>query len=230
MHIDILTLFPEMFTGPFDHSIIKRARDRGGVEIQIHNIRDWTTDKHHVVDDYAFGGGRGMLLKPEPVFAAVEALRRPGQPVIVTTPAGDVFNQAMASEFASHEALLLLCGHYEGFDQRIHDYLADREVSIGDYVLTGGELAAAVVVDAVVRLLPGVLATGSADDESHTDGLLEYPQYTRPAVFRSWSVPEVLVSGDHARIHAWRRAQAMERTRTRRPDLSVPSTEGPTLP
>ncbi len=230
MHIDILTLFPEMFTGPFDHSIIKRARDRGCVEIQIHNIRDWTTDKHHVVDDYAFGGGRGMLLKPEPVFAAVEALRRPGQPVIVTTPAGDVFNQAMASEFASHEALLLLCGHYEGFDQRIHDYLADREVSIGDYVLTGGELAAVVVVDAVVRLLPGVLATGSADDESHTDGLLEYPQYTRPAVFRSWSVPEVLVSGDHARIHAWRRAQAMERTRTRRPDLSVPSTEGPTLP
>lgn len=208
-----------MFVGPFDHSILKRAQAQGLLEIALHNIRDFTLDKHHVVDDYAFGGGRGMLLKPEPVFRAVESVRRPGQPVILLAPSGERFTQAIAAELARSEALLLLCGHYEGFDQRIHEHLADRELSIGDYVLTGGELPAMVVIEAVARLIPGVLTSGSAEDESYSGGLLEYPQYTRPAVFRGWSTPEVLLSGDHAAVARWRAEQALAGTRRHRPDL-----------
>ena len=220
MHIDVLTLFPAMFSGPFDHSILKRAQARGLLSIAVHDWRAYASDKHHVVDDYAYGGGRGMLLKPEPVFAAVEAIRRQGQVVVLLSPSGERFTQAIAAEMAQLDSLLLLCGHYEGFDHRIHEHLADRELSIGDYVLTGGELPAMVIIDAVARLIPGVLAEGSAEDESHADGLLEYPQYTRPASFRGWDVPEVLRSGNHADVARWRRQQAVERTRARRPDLS----------
>ena len=232
MRVDILTLFPEMFAGPFDHSMIGRARQAGLVEIQLHQLRDWATDRHKSVDDYAYGGGRGMVLKPGPIFAAVEALRRPGQPVILLDPAGERFTQRVAHELARLEALLLLCGHYEGVDERVREHLIDRELSLGYYVLTGGELAAMVVVDAVTRLVPGVLADGSAVEESfHEHGepgpLLEYPQYTRPVEFRGWRVPEVLLSGDHARIARWRHEQALARTRQRRPDLLPAGADAP---
>lgn len=221
MRIDVLTLFPKMFSGPFDESIIKRATGSGLVEIVLHNLRDWGIGKHHVVDDCPHGGGAGMVLMPEPLFAAVEAIKGDAEvPVILLTPQGRVFNQKVAQELAAHERILLVCGHYEGVDERVREHLVTDEISIGDYVLTGGELPAMVVIDAVVRQLPGVLGSEeSAKEDSHASGLLEYPQYTRPASFRGWDVPEVLLSGHHARIVRWRREQSVLRTLRRRPDL-----------
>jgi tRNA (guanine37-N1)-methyltransferase len=219
MHIDIFTLFPAMFEGPFSESILKRACERGLLSIALHNIRDYTSDKHHVVDDYPYGGGVGMVMKPEPIFAAVEAVYQ-GGPIILLTPQGRLFNQQIARELAREPRLSLICGHYEGVDERVAEHLVTDQLSIGDYVLTGGELPAMVVVDAVARLIPGVLgADESARDESHSDHLLEYPQYTRPPEFRGWRVPEVLLSGHHAQIARWRRKEALRRTRRRRPDL-----------
>lgn len=218
MRIDIFTLFPGMFQGPFTESILKRAQERGLLELALHNIRDATTDKHHVVDDYPYGGGVGMVMKPEPIFAAVEAVYQ-GGPIILLTPQGRLFNQQIARELAQEPRLTLLCGHYEGVDERVCQHLVTDELSIGDYVLTGGELAAMVVVDAVARLIPGVLSEGSPDEESHSTPLLEYPHYTRPAEFRGWRVPDILLSGHHEQIARWRRKQALKRTRQRRPDL-----------
>lgn len=224
MHFDILTLFPSMFEGPFGESIMKRAIEAGLVSIAIYNIRDYATDKHQVTDDYPYGGGGGMVMKPEPIFAAVEAVLgdvEPGSvPVILLTPQGRLFTQEVARELAVHPRLVLICGHYEGVDERVRQYLASDEISIGDYVLTGGELAAMVIVDAVTRLVPGVLGDPSAVfEDSHARGLLEYPHYTRPSVFRGWAVPEVLLSGHHAEIVRWRRREALRRTWERRPDL-----------
>jgi len=226
IHIDILTLFPEMFQGPFSCSILKRAIDRKLVSISLHNIRDYTHDKHHTVDDYVYGGGTGMILKPEPIFEAVESIklgyaeRESGLPVILLTPQGRCFCQEIANELSKCSCLMLICGRYEGVDERVSEHLVTDEISIGDYVLSGGELAAMVVVDAVVRLLPGVLGSeASATDDSHATGLLEYPQYTRPAEYRGYSVPQVLLSGDHAQIAKWRREQAIRRTLERRPEL-----------
>ena len=227
MHIDILTLFPEMFQGPFSCSILKRAIDRKLVSISLHNIRDYTHDKHHTVDDYVYGGGTGMILKPEPIFEAVESIKSGyaeresgGLPVILLTPQGRCFSQEIADELSKYGRLMLICGRYEGVDERVGEHLVTDEISIGDYVLSGGELAAMVVVDAVVRLLPGVLGSeASAIDDSHATGLLEYPQYTRPAEYRGYSVPQVLLSGDHAQIARWRREQAIRRTLKRRPEL-----------
>jgi tRNA (guanine37-N1)-methyltransferase len=220
--IDVLTLFPAMFAGPLDESIVKRARDTGLLDLKIHNLRDWTHDRHKTVDDRPFGGGPGMLLKPEPLFEAIESLKREKTRVILLSPAGRQFNQAIARELAQVEDLLLVTGHYEGFDERVRERLADDELSIGDYVLTNGALPAMVVIDAVVRLLPGALGDDeSSRDESFSPGLpgLEYPQYTRPAEFRGMKVPDVLVSGNHAEIEKWRREQAKLRTKKRRPDL-----------
>jgi tRNA (guanine37-N1)-methyltransferase len=220
MKIDVLTLFPAMFAGPLDESIVKRARDTGLVDLKIHNLRDWTHDRHKTVDDRPFGGGPGMLLKPEPLFEAIESLKREKTRVILMSPAGRQFNQAIACELAQQEELLFVTGHYEGFDERVREELADDELSIGDYVLTNGALPAMVVIDAVVRLLPGALGDDeSSHDESFSHGLLEYPQYTRPAEFRGMKVPEVLLSGNHAEIEKWRREQAKLRTKKRRPDL-----------
>ena len=226
MRIDIFTLFPEMFDGPFSQSIVKRARDKGIVSLFIHNFRDYATDKHKTVDDYSYGGGPGMVLKPEPLFDAVEAIRREhgGEEELVSTvllsPQGRLFRQKTALELARKEHLVLICGHYEGVDERVRQHLVSDELSIGDYVLSGGEIAAMVVVDAVVRVLPGALGSAeSAIDESHAAGLLEYPQYTRPPVFRGWSVPEVLLSGNHQEILRWRRRESLRRTREMRPDL-----------
>lgn len=221
MHIHILTLFPNMFTGPFNESIIKRAVERGLVEISIHNIRDYTSDKHHVVDDYSYGGGPGMVLKPEPIFEAVEAVRGERDvPVILLTPQGRLFDQRKAADIAGYDEVILLCGHYEGVDERVREHLAADEISIGDYVLSGGELAAMVVADAVVRQIPGVLGSDeSAGEDSYATGLLEYPQYTRPQDFRGWEVPEILLSGNHAEVARWRREQSLRRTLKRRPDL-----------
>ena len=222
MKIDVLTLFPAMFAGPLDESIVKRARTAGLVDLKIHNLRDWTHDRHKTVDDRPFGGGPGMLLKPEPLFEAVESLKREKTRVILLSPAGRPFRQAIARELAQGDDLLLVTGHYEGFDERVRDALADDELSIGDYVLTNGALPAMVVIDAVVRLLPGVLGDDeSSRDESFSPGGpgLEYPQYTRPAEFRGMTVPDVLVSGNHAEIEKWRREQAKLRTQERRPDL-----------
>ncbi len=218
MHFDIFTLFPGMFSGPFSESILKRAQDRGLLSIDLHNIRDATSDKHHVVDDYPYGGGAGMVMKPEPIFSAIEAVHQ-GGPIIYLTPQGRLFNQQIARELASEERITLLCGHYEGIDERVNQHLVTDEISIGDYVLTGGELAAMIVVDAVSRLMPGVLTEGSAEDESHSNNLLEYPQYTRPPEFRGWRVPDMLLSGHHENIARWRRKEAIRRTRERRPDL-----------
>jgi tRNA (guanine37-N1)-methyltransferase len=218
MRFDIFTLFPDMLRGPLDASILARAQTRGLLEIALHNPRDVTTDRHHIVDDYPYGGGAGMVMKPEPLFAAVEAVYQ-GGPIILLGPAGRVFTQAIARELAAEPRVTLLCGHYEGLDERVREHLATEELSIGDYVLTGGELAALVVVDAVARLLPGVLAPGSTEEESHTGGLLEYPHYTRPPEFRGWRVPDVLLSGDHGAVARWRRKEALRRTRARRPDL-----------
>ncbi len=228
MRIDVFTLFPEMFTASFSSGILQRAIDRKLVQINLHNIRDYAHDKHKTVDDYPYGGGSGMVLKPEPVFEAVESVKaeiHPKEtvgelPIILLTPQGRQFTQQIARELAAHSHLMFICGRYEGVDERIREHLATDEISIGDYVLTGGELPAMVIIDAVVRLLPGVLGAEDATrDDSHTRGLLEYPQYTRPAVYRNWSVPEVLLSGDHGRIARWRREQVIRRTLERRPEL-----------
>ena len=220
MKIDVLTLFPGMFPGPLDESIIKRACESGRLQLGVHDLRDYTHDRHRTVDDRPFGGGPGMLLKPEPLFEAVEALRGEKTRVILTSPAGRPFRQEIARELAGEKHVLLICGSYEGFDERVRQRLADDEISIGDYVLTNGALPAMVIVDAVTRLLPGVRGDDeSSQDESFCGCLLEYPQYTRPAEFRGMNVPEVLLSGDHAAIEKWRREQATVQTRQRRPDL-----------
>ncbi len=219
MHIDVFTLFPGMFRGPFEESILKRAQDQGLISLALHNIRNATTDKHHIVDDYPYGGGAGMVMKPDPVFAAVEAVHQ-GGPIILMTPQGRLFGQADAQRLAGEPRISLICGHYEGVDERIRAHLATEELSIGDYVLTGGELAAMVIIDAVSRLVPGVLgAPASAVEESHSSGLLEYPHYTRPPDFRGWQTPPMLLSGNHGAIARWRRKEALRRTRARRPDL-----------
>ncbi len=220
MKIDVLTLFPAMFAGPLDESIIMRARKAGLLDLNIHQLRDWTHDRHKTVDDRPFGGGPGMLMKPEPLFEAVESLKRPATKVILLSPGGRKFDQSIARELAALKDLLLVTGHYEGFDERVRTMLADDELSIGDYVLTNGALPAMVVIDAVTRLLPGVLGDdASSSDESFSAGLLEYPQWTRPAEFRGAKVPDVLLSGNHAEIEKWRREQAKLKTQTRRPDL-----------
>jgi tRNA (guanine37-N1)-methyltransferase len=220
MKIDVLTLFPAMFAGPLDESIIKRARNKGLLDLNVHDLRQWTHDRHKTVDDRPFGGGPGMLMKVEPIFEAVESLRRETTKVILLTPSGRKFDQQIARELAEQKDLLFVTGHYEGFDERIRQALADDELSIGDYVLTNGALPAMVVIDAVTRLLPGVLGDDeSSRDESFSHGLLEYPQYTRPAEFRGMKAPDVLVSGNHAEIEKWRREQAALRTKERRPDL-----------
>ena len=218
MHFDIFTLFPAMFQGPFSESILKRAQERQLLSIALHDIRAVTTDKHHVVDDYPYGGGAGMVMKPDPIFAAIEAVHQ-GGPIILLTPQGRLFNQDIARELAQEPRLTLLCGHYEGIDERVTQHLITDEISIGDYVLTGGEIGAMIIVDAVSRLLPGVLTEGSTDDESHSNNLLEYPQYTRPPEFRGWRVPDILLSGNHAQIARWRRKESLRKTRERRPDL-----------
>lgn len=223
MRIDVLTLFPAMFAGPLDESIVKRARNAGILDLRIHNLRDWTHDRHRTVDDTPYGGGPGMVLKPGPIFEAVEALKAASgtsTKVVLTSPAGRTFTQDVARELAAEESVLLVCGSYEGFDERVREHLADDELSIGDYVLTNGALPAMVVIDAVARLLPGALGDdASSQDESFSHGLLEYPHYTRPVDFRGWRVPEILQSGNHPAIERWRRAQAMKRTAERRPDL-----------
>jgi len=220
MKIDVLTLFPAMFAGPLDESIIKRARESGRLDLAIHNLRDYAHDRHKTVDDRPFGGGPGMLFKPEPIFEAVEKLTREDTRVILLSPAGRAFNQAVARELSGLGHLLLVSGHYEGFDERVREQLADDELSIGDYVLTNGALPVMVIIDAVTRLLPGVLGDEqSAHQDSFSHGLLEYPQYTRPADFRGMKVPEVLLSGNHAEIARWQAEQARLRTKERRPDL-----------
>jgi tRNA (guanine37-N1)-methyltransferase len=220
MRVDVVTLFPRMFAGPLGESMLRVAQDRGAVTIRLIDLRDYTESRHRVADDYPFGGGGGMVLKPEPLFAAVDALRGPDSRVVLLCPQGPTFGQATAGRLARREHLILLCGHYEGVDERVREHLVDEELSIGDYVLTGGELPALVVMDAVVRLLPGVLGdpAGPAND-SFAGGRLDYPQYTRPAEFRGFAVPDVLLSGDHQRIARWRRREAFRRTVARRPDL-----------
>ena len=223
MHFDILTLFPGLFTGAFEDSIIKRARESGSVTIALHNIRDYATGRHKVTDDTPYGGGGGMIMKPEPIFAATEAVLGEQDnvvPIILLTPKGRLLRQSVARELSRHDRILLICGRYEGVDERVHRYLATDEISIGDYVLSGGEIAAMVIVDTVTRLLPGVLGDPSATfEDSHAEGLLEYPHYTRPPVFRDHPVPDVLLSGHHAEITHWRRQQALHRTMERRPDI-----------
>ena len=224
MRIDIVTLFPDMFTGFFNHSIIGRAGDRGLVDLRLHNIRTYTSDTHHIVDDYPYGGGAGMVLKPEPIFDTVESIiqgnRAFSKSIVLLSPQGRLLNQDIAQQLAEFEQLILICGRYEGIDERVAEFLADDIISIGDYVLSGGEVAAMVVVDCMVRLIPGVLGSKeSLEDDSHTGGLLEYPHYTRPAVFRGFSVPSILLSGNHAQIADWRRKQSLLRTSERRPEL-----------
>jgi len=223
MHFDILTLFPGLFAGVFEESILKRAREAGLVTIALHNIRDYAPGRHQVTDDTPYGGGGGMIMKPEPLFAAVEAVlgeQLGSVPVILLTPQGRLFTQQVARELARHKRLLLICGRYEGVDERVHRYLATDEISIGDYVLAGGEIPAMVIVEAVTRLIPGVLGDpGATFEDSHAEGLLEYPHYTRPPLFRGYAVPDVLLSGHHAQIVRWRRQQALRRTWERRPDL-----------
>jgi tRNA (guanine37-N1)-methyltransferase len=218
LEIDIVTLFPAMVEAPLSESIPGRIREQGLAEIRVHDLRQWGLGRHRSVDDTPYGGGAGMVLRPEPVAGALEALRRDGSTVILLDPGGEVFDHARARDLAARRHLILLCPRYEGVDERIRA-LVDLELSIGDYVLTGGELPALVVVDAVIRLLPGAIDDASTVEESFADGLLEYPQYTRPAVFNGVGVPDVLVSGDHAAIRRWRREAATERTRRRRPDL-----------
>ena len=227
MKIDILTLFPEICRAPLNESIMKRAQENKIVDLRVHNLRDWTTDKHHVVDGAPFGGGQGMVMKPEPIFAGVDGLKQETSnaeiqkpTVILMSPAGRRLDQKMASELSKESHLIIICGHYEGVDHRVIEHLVDLEVSIGDYVLTNGAIAAVVLVDAVVRLLPGALGhEHSALDDSFSAELLEGPQYTRPADFRGWKVPEVLLSGNHAEIAKWRKEQALNRTKENRPDL-----------
>jgi tRNA (guanine37-N1)-methyltransferase len=218
--VDIITLFPEICRAPLSASMMKRAQENGALDLQIHDLRNWTTDKHHVVDDTPFGGGPGMVMKPEPIFAAVESLRKENSVVVLMTPQGHQFTQTVARDFSARDHLIIICGHYEGVDHRVIEHLVDAEISIGDYVLTNGAIAAVVFVDAVVRLLPGVLGHElSATEDSFTDGMLEAPQYTRPAEFRDWRVPDVLLSGNHAEIATWRKKEASRRTRENRPDL-----------
>jgi len=220
MQIDVLTLFPALFAGPLDDSIVRRARETGRLKLALHDLRGFAHDRHQTVDDRPFGGGPGMLLKPEPIFEAVDKLAEPATHVVLLTPAGRTLTQAVVQSLAKHERLLLICGSYEGFDERVRDALADEELSIGDYVLTNGALPAMVVIDAVTRLLPGALGDdASATDESFSQARLEYPQYTRPAEFRGLKVPEVLLSGNHEAIARWRADQADRRTALRRPDL-----------
>jgi tRNA (guanine37-N1)-methyltransferase len=222
MRVDVFSLFPELFTSYLNTSILGRARQANLLEVDLHNIRDYATDKHQVTDDEPYGGGGGMVMKPEPIFAALEAVLgvEPTIPVVLLTPQGRLFNQAVAQELSRHEQFALICGRYEGVDERVVEHLASDEISIGDYVLTGGELPALIVIDAVTRLIPGVLGdpTGAMTD-SHASGLLEHPHYTRPTEFRGWGVPEVLKSGDHAKIERWRREQSLLRTAKRRPEL-----------
>jgi len=219
MRIDIITIFPKMFEPVLGESILKRAQTAGKVKICVHDLRDYTTDKHRTVDDRPFGGGSGMVLCPEPIFKAVDDLKKSGTKIVLLTPQGKKLNQPLAKKLAKYKHLILICGRYEGVDERVRG-LADNEVSIGDYVLTGGELPAMVLVDTMARLLPGVLGDkNSLNFESFEGNLLEYPQYTRPANFRSMKVPEILLSGDHKKIEAWRRQQALKRTKVRRPDL-----------
>lgn len=222
MRFDIFTLFPEVFVPYLDTSILQRARSASLIEVNLHNIRDWTSDRHHVCDDMPYGGGGGMVMKPEPIFAAIEGVlgSPPACPLILLSPQGRVFSQSLAQEFSHQPHLALLCGRYEGIDERVIEHLVADEISIGDYVLSGGELPALVLVDAITRLIPGALGDPEgAWDDSHATGLLEYPHYTRPPEFRGWQVPEILLSGDHARIARWRRQQALLRTKQRRPDL-----------
>lgn len=222
MRFDVFTLFPEVFEPYLRTSILQRTRQSGLLDVHLHNIRNWATDRHHVTDDEPYGGGGGMVMKPEPIFAAVEAIfgYPPTYPVILLTPQGRLFNQEIAQQLSEAPRLGLICGRYEGVDERVRQHLAHDEISIGDYVLTGGEIPAMVLIDAIARLIPGAIGDpDGAQDDSHASGLLEYPHYTRPSVFRGWQVPEVLVSGDHARIARWRRQQALLRTRARRPDL-----------
>ncbi len=225
MHFDILTLFPAVFGGVFQESILQRAQEMGSLSIALHNIRDYAIDKHSVTDDIPYGGGGGMVMKPGPIFRAVESiLHGVGDvvpiPTILLTPQGRIFTQVVARQLTQYERVVLICGRYEGVDERVREHLVTDEISIGDYVLTGGEIPAMVVVDAVTRLLPGVLGDpGAPLEDSHAQGLLEYPHYTRPAEFQGWGVPEVLLSGHHARVARWRREQALRRTWERRPDL-----------
>ena len=227
MKFHIVTIFPEFFRGPFEHGVIQKAREAGLIEIQVHDLRTWTYDRHRTVDDRPFGGGEGMLLKAAPIFEAVEAIRAmgpersEGTKVVLLSAQGKKFDQAKAREFSELKELLLICGRYEGVDERVAEHLADEELSIGDYVLSGGELAAAVVVDAVARLQAGVLGneTSSVDESFGEAGLLDWPQYTRPAEFRGWKVPEVLIGGNHEEIRKWRKSAAREKTRRQRPDL-----------
>jgi tRNA (guanine37-N1)-methyltransferase len=220
LEIDVLTLFPAMFAGPLAESIPGRIQEQGLATIRLHDLREWGLGRHRSVDDAPYGGGAGMILRPEPAAAAIDALRRPDSLTILLDPVGEVFRQARAADLAARSHLIFLCPRYEGVDERIRS-LVDLELSIGDYVLTGGELPALVVIDAVIRLLPGAIEAASVADESFSAGLLEYPQYTRPAVFRGLDVPAILMSGDHGAVDRWRREQAIERTRARRPDLTA---------
>jgi tRNA (guanine37-N1)-methyltransferase len=235
MQFEVFTLLPEIFPPYLESSILQRARQRGLISVNVHNIRDYTHDRHHMTDDTPYGGGGGMVMKPEPVFEAVESVLgldagptgpttspqgKPACPVIMLTPQGRVFSQSIAEDLSQHEKIALICGRYEGIDERIREHLVTDEISIGDYVLTGGELPALIVIDAVSRLIPGVLGDpDGATDDSHASGLLEYPHYTRPPEFRGWEVPEILLSGDHAKVAKWRREQSLLRTLARRPDL-----------
>ncbi len=227
MRIDIVTALPEIVAGPLEHSILRRARQKGLVDVRVHDLRRYATDKHRTLDDYPFGGGAGMVLKPEPIFACIEALKADAEAeggavdeIVYLTPDGERFDQRIANELSMKQHVVLLAGHYKGVDQRVRDVLVTRELSIGDYVLSGGELPALVVVDALVRLIPGVLGDAtSALSDSFQDGLLDAPAYTRPATFRGMSVPDVLRSGDHEKVAAWREAERLHKTRERRPDL-----------
>jgi tRNA (guanine37-N1)-methyltransferase len=222
MRFDILTLFPDMFRGPFDESIIRRGQDKGLIQIALHQIRDYTVDRHRTVDDAPYGGGAGMLMKPEPLSAAIESVKKlnTDATVLLTTPQGRPLTQKLAQELSLKPGLIIICGRYEGIDERIHQHYVDQEISIGDYILSGGELAAMVVVDCLTRLIPGVLGSDeSAQTDSFGDGLLEYPQYTRPPEFNGLPVPAPLLSGNHAEIIRWRREQSLKRTAERRPDL-----------
>jgi len=219
MRIDILTLFPEMFPGFLETSIIKRARDNGHIDIRIHNFRDYSTDKHKRVDDYPYGGGAGMVLMCEPIFRAVEAIKTDSSVVIMLSPSGKTFNEKIAKDFSKEKHLILLCGHYEGFDERIKS-IVDIELSIGDYVLTGGEVPAMVITDAITRLIPGVISKESLDTESFNDNLLDYPTYTRPEVFRGMKVPEVLLSGHHKNIEEYRQTERIKKTSEVRADIN----------